>query len=216
MVVTGLFAEIFFRQKLFVTNDAVAAAGNILANGFLYRAGITADILMSLFYLFTALALYRLLAPVNKNLAALMVLLAAAGSILLLVCTLFEFAPLVILSGNGALSAFNSSQLESLAMLSYQTYTHGYVIGQVFFALWVLPLGILIHRSSFIPRVFGVLFIAEAILSLSAVFVHFLIPNESVETVLMAPGIVAEFGFMFWLLIRGINESKLPELKTAV
>lgn len=213
MVVFGLFAEIFFRQKLFVTNDVVATANNILSNVFLYRAGIASDILMSLCYLFTALTLYKLLVSVNKNMVALMVVFAAAGSILLLFSIQSEFAPLIILSGNEYLGAFNSSQLQSLAMLNYQSYENGYVIGQVFFALWVLPLGILIYRSRFIPKAFGVLFVIEAILALLAVFVHFLVPNESIETILLVPGTIAEFSFVFWLLIWGINESKLPVQK---
>jgi hypothetical protein len=213
MVVFGLFAEIFFRQKLFVANDATATASNILSNEFLYRAGIASDILMSLFYLFTALVLYKLLAPVNKNLAAMMVVFAAAGSIMLLFNIQGEFAPLTILSGNEYMGTFSASQLQSLAMQSYQTYQHGYVIGQVFFALWVLPLGVLIHRSGFIPKAFGILFVLEAILALSAVFVHFLVPSETIETILLMPGIIAEFSFVFWLLIWGIRESKLPVQK---
>lgn len=209
MVVFGLFAEIFFRQKLFTANDAAATANNILSNVFLYRAGITSDILMSLCYLFTALALYRLLASVNKNMAALMVVFAAAGSILLLFNIQSEFAPLYILSGNDFLSAFNTSQLQSLAMLSYTSYVHGYVIGQVFFGLWVLPLGALIYQSGFIPKFFGILFIIEAVFALLSVFIHFLFPNESIEMMLLIPGTIAELLFMLWLLIRGINESKL-------
>jgi hypothetical protein len=146
----------------------------------------------------------------NKNLAAMMVVFAAAGSIMLLCNIQSELAPLSILSGNEYLGNFNASQLQSLAMQSYQSYQHGYVIGQVFFALWVLPLGVLIHRSRFIPKAFGILCVLEAILALSAVFVHFLAPSESIETILLVPGIIAEFSFVFWLLIWGINESKLP------
>ena len=214
MVVFGLFAEIFFRQKLFDPNDAAATASNILSNEFLYRAGVASDILMSLCYLFTALVLYKLLAPVNKNLAAMMVVFAAAGCIMLLCNIQSEFAPLTILSGNEYMGTFNASQLQSLAMQSYQSYQHGYVIGQVFFALWVLPLGVLIYRSRFIPKAFGILFVLEAILAFLAVFVHFLVPNESIETILMVPGIIAEFSFVFWLLIWGIKESKLPVQQT--
>jgi hypothetical protein len=40
MVIFGLFAEIFFRGKLFVTEDIAATASNILSNVFLYRTGI--------------------------------------------------------------------------------------------------------------------------------------------------------------------------------
>ncbi|MEN6317092.1 MAG: DUF4386 domain-containing protein [Clostridiaceae bacterium] len=209
MVVFGLFAEIFFREKLFVSNDIAATVSNILSNVFLYRIGIVSDILMSLSYLFTALILYKLLFSANRNMAATMVIFATAGSVLLMFNILNEIAPLYILSGNDYLNSFNSSQLQSLAMLFYNLYQHGYMIGQIFFALWVLPLGILIYKSKFIPKVFGILFVIETIFGLMAVIVHFLVSNGTMETILLLPGTIAEFSFMFWLLIRGINESKL-------
>lgn len=209
MVVFGLLAEIFFRQKLFVADDVALTAKNILSNAFLYRAGIISDILMTLSYLLTALVLYKLLSSVNKNLASAMVVLAAAGSVLLTFNILIEIAPLYILSGNDYLSAFNASQQQSLAMLFYNLYQHGYMIGQIFFALWVLPLGVLINKSGFIPKILGILFVVETIFGLMAVIVHFLVPNGTLETIMMLPMMIAEFSFMFYLLIRGINETKL-------
>lgn len=201
MVVFGISAEIFFRQKIFVDGDAVVTAGNILSNVLLYRVGIVSDLLMSLCYMITALVLYKLLSSVNKNTAAVMVVFATAGSILLMANILNEFAPLVILSGNESLASFETDQLESLAMQFYQLYQHGYMIGQIFFALWVLPLGILIYQSKFIPKVFGILFIAEAILGSLSVLIHFIAPMEMVETILLLPGTIAELTFMVWLLV---------------
>lgn len=209
MVLFGLFAEIFFRQKLFVLNDIAATANNISSNVFLYRMGIVSDILMSLSYLLTALLLYKLLSSVNKKLAAVMVVFAIAGSVLLMINVLNEMAPMYILSGNNFLNAFDPGQQKSLAMLFYNLYLHGYMIGQIFFALWVLPLGVLIYKSGFIPKIFGILFVIETIFGLTAVTVHFLVPNETIETIVLLPAMIAEFSFMFWLLIRGINELKL-------
>jgi hypothetical protein len=212
MVITGLFSEIFFRQKVFVSSDIAATVSNISSNTLLYRTGIVCDILMSLGYLFTALVLFKLLASVNKNLAAVMVLLAAAGSALLMFNILNECAPLYILTGNDYLNVLGLNSRQAIAMLYYSLYEHGYMIGQVFFALWVLPLGVLIYKSGFIPKVLGVLFVIETIFGFLSVFVHFLVPNQSIETILLLPGTVAEFVFMFWLLIWGIRKPKMTEI----
>lgn len=209
MVVFGLASEVFFRQKVFSSSDISVTANTILSNIFLYRMGVLSDMLMSLSYLFTALALYKLFYTVNKNLAAIMVAFTVAGSILLLFNILNEIAPLYILSGNEYMRTFSTSQQQSLAMLFYSLYQHGYMIGQIFFALWVLPLGLLIYKSGFIPKVLGILFVIEMIFGLITVLVHFLIPNATLETILMLPMMIAEFSFMFYLLIRGVNESKL-------
>lgn len=209
MVVFGLAAELFFRQKLFVPNDLAATINNIMANILLYRFGIVSDILMALFYLFTAIMLYKLLESVNKGWALLMVIFAAAGSILLLFNVLNEFASLYILNGNGYASSLDSTLRKSVALMFFGLYEHGYMIGQIFFALWVLPLGMLIYKSSAIPKFLGILFIIETVCGLASFFVHFLIPNTSVESLLLLPGTAAEFLLLFWLLIWGVKKSKL-------
>ncbi len=197
MVATGLFAEIFFRQKIF-TADAAETSNRILANMFLYRVGILSDLVMALTYLFTALMLYRLLRVVDEDKARLMVLFAAAGSIILLLNLLNEYMPLVYATTPaGALSI---------------AYNNGYMIGQIFFALCVLPLGQLIYRSKFIPKVFGVLFIIETVCGLLSIVAHFLLGNETVTSMLLLPGTIAEFAFLCWLLICGVNEKKTAHL----
>jgi len=213
MALFGMFAEICFRQNLFVAADMAVTANNILSNIFLYRIGIASDILMALIYLLTALALFRLLAPVNRNMAGAMVVFTTAGCVLLMFNVLNEIAPLYILSGNDYLSAFTTIQKQALAMFFYNLYQHGYMLGQIFFALWVLPLGLLIYKSGFIPKVFGVLFVIEAIFGLMAVIVHFLMPNATIETIMMVPMMIAEFSFVAYLLIKGINESEVNVVK---
>jgi len=212
MVVTGLFAELFFRQKL-VAADAAATAQNILQNALLLRAGVLSDIVMALSYLLTALALDRLLRPVDRDLSMRMVLFAAAGSVILLVNTLFEFLPLVLVSLQPG--AINAEQLQELAQICFLANANGYMIGQVFFALWVFPLGLLIWRSKFIPKVFGVLFLIETFCGLLAVAAHFLLGSRDVADVLLLPGTIAEFAFLFFLLIRGVNAPKNAEIRAA-
>jgi len=206
MVASGLFAELFFRQKLF-TADAAETTKRILENTLLYRAGILSDIVMSLSYLLTALMLYQLLRTVDENKARLMVLFAAAGCVILLVNVMNEYMPLIY--ANTTAGALTAPQLSELSRLSFMTYNNGYMIGQVFFALWVLPLGQLICRSKFIPKVFGYLFLVEAVFGLLSVVAHFLLGSETISTMLLLPGTVAEFAFLLWLLIRGIDEKKL-------
>ena len=210
MVVSGLFAELFFRQKLF-TADAAETTNRILENTLLFRAGILSDIVMSLSYLLTALVLYQLLRTVDENKARLMVLFAAAGCVILLVNVMNEYMPLIY--ANTTAGALTAPQLSELSRLSFSAYNNGYMIGQVFFALWVLPLGQLVCRSKFIPKVFGYLFLVEAVCGLLSVVAHFLLGSETISTILLLPGTVAEFAFLLWLLIRGIDEKKLNTAK---
>ena len=205
MVLSGLFAELFFRQRIF-TDDAAEITARILANPMLYRAGILSDIVMSLSYLLTAMALYRLLRTVDEGQAKAMVLFAAAGCVILMVNVLNEYMPLIYTSTKSG--AFSATQLGELSQMSFAAYNNGYMIGQVFFALWVLPLGILICRSGLIPKVFGILFVIETVCGLLSVAAHFLLGNATIPNLLLLPGTVAEFMFLFYLLIRGVGKTE--------
>ena len=98
------------------------------------------------------------------------------------------------------------------AQFAFAANAHGYMIGQVFFALWVFPLGLLICRSKFIPKFFGVLFLIETVCGLLAVAAHFLLGIGAITDALLLPGTVAEFVFLFFLLIRGVNAPKKAQV----
>jgi hypothetical protein len=210
MFVFGPIAEII-RSKLFVTGDMAATAHNIIANEFLFRLGFVSDLIMMFIFLLLPLALYKLLSTVNKNLSMLMVIFAIVSVPINMLNLLNEFAALHLLSGSKYLSVFEAGQLQAQAMLSYDLYLNGYQIAQIFFALWLLPLGILVYKSGFLPRVLGVLLVVASGSALVSVFTHFLFPSYEaiVATITSIPWVIAEFSFCLWTLIRGINESKV-------
>lgn len=203
MVIFGLFSEILVRQRLIVVTDAVVTASNILSHPLLYRLAIVSDILMAMFYLFTSFALYYLLESVNKKLASVMVVFTLAGSVMLMINVLNLTVPIYLLEAKSYLDVISLSQRQAFSLFYIELFNHGYMIGQVFFALWVLPLGLLILRSKFIPKVFGIFFIIESACYLLSVLVHFIIPGTMFENLLHIPGMIAEFSFLFWLLISG-------------
>ena len=209
MFVFGPIAQII-RDKLFVTSDMAATANNIMANEFLFRLGFVSDLIMMIIFMLLPLVLYKLLSTVNKNLSILMVIFVIIGTSINMINLLNEFASLQLLSGAEYLSVFDVAQLKAKAMLSYDLYLHGYEIANIFFALWLVPLGLLVYKSDFLPRVLGILLIVGGSGLLINVFVHFLFPSYLiVNTILQIPQTLAEALFTLWILIRGINESKV-------
>ncbi len=212
MSISGAFSMIFVRGKLVVTGDILATAGNIVSHELLLRFGFICDLVMMVLLLATAIVLYRLFYTIEKNLAALMVLLAALGSAIGMLNCLNELAPLRLLGMSEGTNIFEAGQLEAQAMLYLQAYEDGYVVAQVFFVLWVLPLGLLIYRSGFLPKAFGVLFVIETTFGLAGSFAYFLFPGWGIEEIMLAPGAFAEISFMFWLAIKGIDEAKVKDV----
>ncbi len=209
MFVFGPIAQII-RDKLFVTGDMVATANNIIGNVFLLRIGFVSDLVMMIIYMFLPLVLYKLLCKVNQSLSILMIIFVMLGTSINMINLLNEFAPLQLLSGAEYLSVFSDAQLQAKTLLSYDLYLHGYEIANIFFALWLVPLGLLVYKSNFLPKVLGILLIVGGSGLLINVFVHFLFPDYPiVNTILLIPQILAEALFTLWILIRGINESKV-------
>lgn len=208
MFMFGPVAQIV-RSKLFIPGDRVATAQNIMANEFLFRLGFVSDLLMMVLFLLLPLVLYKLLCHVDKNLSALMVIFVIVSVPINMLNLLNEFAVLNLLSGAEYLNAVGTEQLMANAMFSYDLYLHGYEIANVFFALWLVPLGLLVYKSGFLPRILGTLLVIGGLGLFLEVFLHFLLPGyETLNTLLLIPQTISEFAFLLWLLIKGINETK--------
>lgn len=209
MFIFGPVAQII-RSRIFVTGDMGATAQNLMSNEFLFRLGFASDLVMMVLFLLLPLVLYRLFCSVDKNLSILMVVMVMVSVPINMLNLLNEFAAFHLLSGAEYLNALGTEQLMANAMLSYDLYLHGYEIANVFFALWLVPLGLLVYKSGFLPKILGILLVAGGCSLFLEVFIYFLLPGyETVNTILLIPQTISEFAFLVWILMKGINASKV-------
>ncbi len=209
MFIFGPIAQII-RGKIFVVDDMVGTANNIMENEFLFRIGFASDLIMMISFVLLPLALYKLLSTVNKNLAMIMVIFVVLGTSINMINLLNEFTSLYLLSNAEYLNVFSEVQLQAKAMLSYDLYLHGYEIANIFFALWLVPLGLLVYKSDFLPKALGILLIVGGFGLLINVFVYFLFPGyPTINIILLIPHSLGEAIILLWLLIKGINTSKV-------
>jgi len=211
LIIAGVFANLFVRSSLIVPGDAAATASNIMANEWLFRLAYMSDLIMITCMVLLPLVLYVLLKSVNKNIALLMVIFALVSVPIMYTNMLNHFAPLLLLSGADYLTVFAADQLNAQAMLFLNLHEAGYNV--IFFGLWLLPLGYLIYKSGYFPRILGVLVVIAGFSTLIDVSTFFLFPSytEIISSVVMVPGAIGEFGFCGWLLIKG---AKIPEIKS--
>jgi hypothetical protein len=208
-IITGIFAEVV-RSKLVVPGYAAETAKNILASEWLFRIGIVSDLIMVTFYLLMGLVFYLLLKPVNKNIALLMLLLNIAGVPMLGINMLNQFATLLLMSGGGYLTVFGADQLHALGMLFFNLHEYGYSLTVISWGFYLLPLGYLVFKSGYFPRILGVLLMVASFCDLTRFFQIFLFPNYEVITYPgLAISMIAEFSFAFWLLVKGAKEQQL-------
>lgn len=204
-IITGIFAQ-GVRSTLIVPGDAGATANNIVTSEWLFRIGFVSDLIMVTFYLFMGLAFYVLLKPVNRSIALLMLLLNLAGVPILGINMLNQFATLLLMSSADYLSVFSAAQLQALGMLFFDMHEYGYTIAAISYGAYLVPLGYLVFKSGYFPRMLGILLMIAGVGQLIPLFQTFLLPNYAV---ISYPGLavatIAEFSFCLWLLIKGVK-----------
>jgi len=203
-------ADALGRSPLIVFGDAVATAGKIAAHAWQFRLGIVGDLVSAVFFLLAAWALYALLKPVDKNLALSFLLLNLGGVAIYSLNLLNQFAAVLLLSGADYLKIFRADQLQSLAMFFLDLHHNGYWIAQIFFGVWLFPLGYLVFKSGFLPKFLGVILMVHCFTWTTTSLLYFLYtPGYTAITYVSFPlGFLAEFGLTLWLLIKGAGERK--------
>ncbi len=190
-------------SHLFVPGDAATTANNIMAAESLFRLSIVINLLGAILNVFVVLALYRLLKPVNKNMASLMVVFILLSTPIMMLNELNHVAVLLLLSGADYLRPFTASQFQALVPLFHKLHQYGLGVDKVFWGLWLFPMGYLVFKSGFLPKILGILLIIGGFGWLAEFFTAFFLPNDEVKISMFTAW--GEVLFPLWLLIKGVN-----------
>jgi hypothetical protein len=210
LMIAGLVGEFLF-PTFTVPGDAAATAGNIAEAELTYRIGILISFSTLVLFIFLVAGLYKLFKDVDRSHALLMVLLASVGIAVALADVLIKFAPLVLLGEAGALSAFTKPQLDALVLGALRLQASGSAIVTGFWGLWLLPFGVLVIKSGFIPRILGFLLLIAGVGYLVTSVTSIALPAyQHIVSQVMMPIYFGEVPIIFWLLIKGAREQS-PE-----
>ena len=202
-VVTSFIANLFGK---FVFVEASVTIDHILTHATQFRIGFVINLFSVVLFLLAAWALYVLLKPVNKDMALLFLLFNVAGFAVWLFSSLCLFASLVILNGTEAIKAFQPDQLHALAVFFFGLYKTGVVITQVPYGVWLFPLGYLVLKSKFLPKIFGMLLIADGICQFVYVCQRLILPDLAVIAYpCMVISFIAEVSLALWLSIKSVK-----------
>jgi hypothetical protein len=209
--VVGVVRLIYIPEALFVHGNAAATANNIAAHEWLFRLGMVSALLSSGLWLFVPLALYRLFKDVDQALAVLMVILGSLMQVpIFFVNSVTDAAALLFVRGADFLSVFDKPQRDALAMLFLKLHHNLDLANAIFWGLWLLPFGLLVYRSRFLPRFLGPWLMLECFAWLAFSLTGFLLPgHEDKVFTYSQPLMFAELVTMFWLAIMGAKERRL-------
>lgn len=212
VAVIGPFGLMYIPGKIIVWGDAATTANNILEHEFLFRSGIAIRILVQVLMLMVVWFLYRLLKQVNEHQAKLMVMFYVVAVPIGFLANAFNITAL-ILNKENILDSFSSEKLYDLTELFLSVGSYDTQLVQLFWGLWLLPFGLLVYRSGFIPRIFGLLIFINGLAYIILCFTFILFPDyKSIVYKIVLPFLfIGEIPIMFWLLIKGVQLKRINE-----
>lgn len=212
IIIAGATGELFIRNTLLVQGNAAATANNIAASPLLWRIGIAGDLLMHVCDLIVAIVYYKLLRPVNRDLALLAVFFGLIQTAVLVANKMNMVMPL-LLENADYLKAFTSEQLQAWTYLSVKSHGYGFGIGLIFFGFECLIDGWLIIRSGYLPKVLGVMIQIAGLCYLVNSFALILAPKlaNTLSPAILLPPFVGELSICLWLIFKGVNLVKWNE-----
>lgn len=197
VIVCGIFAEGYARDGL-VGAPRDETAKRLRASLGLYWCGVAADLIMCTCDGVLAVLLAKLLAPCDS-------LFAAVGAALRLLQT-------AILGSGAVLSLVAAAAVlethDELVAVLLDLHENAYQIALVFFGVSCAANGVVMMRPTApTPRILGFLFFVAGVGYVVDSAGLLLLPDSlydgSASPVLMAPALIAEFGFCNWLLFYG-------------
>ncbi len=178
----------------------------IATDAWSFHLGLVVALITGFLFLMAAWGLYVLLRPVNENLALLFLVLNAVGVAIQGASMLGLVSAMLLGGGTTGLEAFSAAQLDGLSYLSIDIYKTGWVTAQLFFGMWLFPLGYLVFRSGYLPRFLGVLLMLDGIGVMIWFLQALLWPDyPAIRYPGIAVSFVAELGLALWLLVKGVQ-----------
>jgi hypothetical protein len=211
--ISGGFAEGFVEPKMYVAGNAAATAGNVVANSGLVRLGVVADLFDATVFVLLALTLYILLKHVQKSAARAMVVLVALAAGLACSAAVFEFEGLRVATGAVNFAAFGTAASNAQVLLLLDAQHYGLLIAQIFFGLWLAPLGYLAYKSGMFFKPLAVLLVVGAACYLVDMLTAFLLPDvaSAIHGYVTIPSAFAEIWMVGYLLVVGVKTTKPGE-----
>lgn len=188
--VAGVAGFIVLRPVL-VADDAATTLANLVEHESLARSRVAVELALVVAQTLVALAFFRLFRAVDDLAAAAIAVFGLLNSVALMASAAAMAAALEV-----ALDGGEAGTVQALEGLSLASWT----VGNLFFGLWLVPMGLCALRSGAMPRALGwVLVVGGGGYVLSG-FGAVLWPDLAAAEVLVVPATVGELWMIGWLL----------------
>jgi hypothetical protein len=191
LAISGMLGFLTIRPRLYDAGDPTATLGNLTANPNLATTLVVFELLIVLTQALAAAWFYRLFRTTDPVSAAGIAAFGLINSTLILIS-----AGLLGAANTIATDPFGDAA--NTVQLLFTISDELWIVGAVFFGLWLIPMGTAVLNSGLMPKALGWLLIGGGVGYLLHAFVRF--------EPLTYPATVGEFWIIGYLLIRGTRK----------
>lgn len=190
--------------KIFVAQDPVATANQLLQNEFVFRTTLILHLIGTMVFIILTWLFYRVLRPVNQPLAMLMIIPVLLQFPIVFIMEAVNFTALMTLKSDPRQS-FTVMQQQEAAYFMMRLYRHTLGADKIVFGFSFIPLGILFFQSGFVPRIVGILVFLGGVGYVLDTTLYFLLQRTdyaTIQTMKLFASATYSLGFLY-LLIKG-------------
>lgn len=189
--IVGIVGLLYVPSKLIVIENPILTAQNIENNEGLFRLGIASSLITQLLFIVVALLLYKFFESINKTQASLMAILALVS------------VPISMLNTLNRVAALQALDQPDQMMFYVNMNSEGITIASIFWGLWLFPLGYLVYKSGYFPKLIGIAAIIGGIGYTVGSFTKILTPEFHGLIEICEYLTFGEIIWLLWLIIRG-------------
>jgi hypothetical protein len=196
------------RPKLSVEGDPAATLDNLTTQQGLARLGVVLEMGIVVTQALAAIWFYKLYRSVRPVAGVAVAAFGLVNAVAVMASATFLATAAAVANDHSLVAGGDPAAAVGLL---YQLSTHAWGIGALFFGLWLIPMGLLVRRSGWMPKPISWFLIAGGIGYIAAAFATYLLPDlPALSELLPAPATIGEFWMIGYLLIRGIRPETSP------
>lgn len=215
LALTGLVGFQIIRSQVYVADDPGGTLANLVEHAAVARLGIVLELGVVLTQALVAVWFYRLFRSVDSFAAGLIAVFGMVNAVAILgsaamLSTAFDVADDRSLTVAGGAA--------STVQLLYVVSGHLWGVGDLFFGLWLIPMGWLVVRSGWLPRVLGQLLMVGGVGYVLSTLVSYVFASATLAAgLLVVPATIGELWIVGYLIVFGIRtRTRRPQTRESV
>ena len=201
LAISGIFGFMVFHPQIFVTDDPLKTLNNLINLGSISRLRLLFELVIIVSQALAAVWFYKLFCDINRWAASTLGIWGTVNSVVIMVSAISMSSAIEI--ANSSSPTFQEKTI--LIQLLGQIITNAWLVGGLFFGLWLIPMGYIVISSGRMPIWLGRILIMGGIGYLLQTFIKCIGVQSSYIDILVMPATVGELWMIGYLLIYGIR-----------